>query len=73
MKITLVAGFVSNSTDIRHIGSCLALFPFQIPEIDRERNENIIHHASCLILGPWNLGRKGGHKITSERPEYQVR
>jgi hypothetical protein len=24
-------------------------------EIDRDRRENIIHHSSCLILGPWNI------------------
>ena len=55
MKITLAAVFVSNSTDFRQIGSCLVLFPFQIPEIDRDRSENVIHQASCLILGSWNI------------------
>ena len=62
MKITLAGGFVSNSfesglipneivkilwitqeTDLRQIGSFLS----QIPEIDRDRSENIIHQASC--------------------------
>ena len=38
MQITLVAGFVSNSTDFRQIVSCSTLFPFQITEIDRNRS-----------------------------------
>jgi hypothetical protein len=62
MKITLAAGFVSNSTDFRQIGSCSALFPFQIPEIDRDRSKNIIHQASCFILGPWNIVSISGHQ-----------
>jgi hypothetical protein len=49
MKITLAAGFVSNSTDFRQIGSCSALFAFQIPEIDLDRSENIIHQLSSVF------------------------
>jgi hypothetical protein len=52
MKITLVAGFVSNSIDTRQIVSCSALFFFQIHEIDRDRSEYFIHKASCLITKP---------------------
>ena len=61
MKISLVVSFVSNSKDFIQIGNCSALFPFQIPEIDRDRSENIIHHASCFILGPWNIVSISGH------------
>jgi hypothetical protein len=66
MKITLAAGIVSNSTDFRPIGSCSALFPFQISELDLNRSENIIHQAGCLILGPWDIVSITGLKLARE-------
>jgi hypothetical protein len=43
----------------RYIG--LALFPYQIPYIKRDRCENIIHQSGCFILGPWNIVSISGH------------
>jgi len=49
MKITLAADFLNNTTDFRPIGSCPALFPFQIHEINWDRRENIIHQLSSVF------------------------
>jgi len=49
MKITLAADFLNNTTDFRPIGSCLAFFPIQIHEIDRDWSENFIHQLSSVF------------------------
>ncbi len=45
-----------------YLYSCLA----KVPEINRDRCENLIHQASCLILGPWSVLSILGLKIARE-------
>jgi hypothetical protein len=35
-------------------------------KINRDRSENIIHHASCFILGSWDIVSIAGLKIARE-------
>ncbi len=44
------------------------LFSFQICYIDRDRSENFIHHASCLILRSQNIVSKIAREWPTSQP-----
>jgi hypothetical protein len=53
MKITLMIGFLSDSTNFRHISTSSALIPFQTLEVDPYRSKNIVHQLNCRGLYRW--------------------
>jgi hypothetical protein len=46
-------GFLSDSTNFRHISTSSALIPFQTLEVDPYRSKNIVHQLNCRGLYRW--------------------